>query len=49
MLNVGSIDGMRVGLVDHFAYSASKAALHRLTQVGKKATIRKSANHFLAR
>ncbi len=34
VLNVGSIDGLRVGLVDHFAYSASKAAVHRLTQVG---------------
>lgn len=29
----GSIDGKRVGLVDHFAYSASKAAVHRLTKV----------------
>lgn len=45
VLNVGSIDGLRVGLVDHFAYSASKAALHRLTQVRKKATILKPANH----
>lgn len=32
VLNIGSIDGMRVGLVDHFAYSASKAALHQLTK-----------------
>ncbi|EKU21663.1 short chain dehydrogenase reductase family, partial [Nannochloropsis gaditana CCMP526] len=29
----GSIDGARVTLIDHFAYSSSKAALHQLSKV----------------
>jgi NAD(P)-dependent dehydrogenase (short-subunit alcohol dehydrogenase family) len=33
VLNVGSIDGLRVPALDTFAYSASKAAVHHLTRV----------------
>jgi NAD(P)-dependent dehydrogenase (short-subunit alcohol dehydrogenase family) len=33
VINIGSIDGIRVPDVDSFAYSASKAALHHLTRV----------------
>lgn len=33
VINVGSIDGMRVPLYTNFAYCASKAALHHLTKV----------------
>lgn len=33
VINIGSIDGIRVPMVDNFAYSASKAAVHHLTRV----------------
>lgn len=33
VINIGSIDGIRVPDVDNFAYSASKAALHHMTRV----------------
>src|SRR5262245_10161518 len=33
VINIGSIDGLRVPDIDNFAYSASKAALHHLTRV----------------
>ncbi|TFJ85331.1 hypothetical protein NSK_003379 [Nannochloropsis salina CCMP1776] len=33
VINIGSIDGERVTLIDHFAYSSSKAALHQLSKV----------------
>jgi NAD(P)-dependent dehydrogenase (short-subunit alcohol dehydrogenase family) len=33
VINIGSIDGIRVPIVDNFAYSASKAAVHQLTRV----------------
>jgi NAD(P)-dependent dehydrogenase (short-subunit alcohol dehydrogenase family) len=33
IINIGSIDGIRVPTVDNFAYSASKAAVHHLTRV----------------
>ncbi|GAB5032313.1 short chain dehydrogenase reductase family [Nannochloropsis oceanica] len=33
VINIGSIDGKRVTLIDHFAYSSSKAAVHRLSRV----------------
>lgn len=33
VINIGSIDGIRVPLVENFAYSASKAAVHHLTRV----------------
>ncbi len=33
VINIGSIDGIRVPTVDNFAYSASKAAVHQLTRV----------------
>ncbi len=33
IINIGSIDGLRVPSVDNFAYSASKAAVHHLTRV----------------
>lgn len=33
VLNVGSIDGLRVPLFETYAYSASKAGLHHLTRV----------------
>jgi NAD(P)-dependent dehydrogenase (short-subunit alcohol dehydrogenase family) len=32
VINIGSIDGIRVPLFDNFAYSASKAAVHMLSQ-----------------
>lgn len=32
IINVGSVDGLRVPLFENYAYSASKAALHQLTQ-----------------
>jgi NAD(P)-dependent dehydrogenase (short-subunit alcohol dehydrogenase family) len=32
VINIGSIDGIRVPVFDNFAYSASKAAVHMLTQ-----------------
>jgi len=33
VINIGSIDGLRVPLLETYAYAASKAALHHLTQV----------------
>ena len=33
VINIGSIDGLRVPEVDNFSYSASKAAVHHLTRV----------------
>jgi NAD(P)-dependent dehydrogenase (short-subunit alcohol dehydrogenase family) len=33
VINVGSIDGIRVPSVDNFAYSPSKAAVHHMTRV----------------
>ncbi len=33
VINIGSIDGIRVPEMDNFAYSASKAAVHHLTRV----------------
>ena len=32
MINIGSIDGLRVSTMDNFAYGASKAAVHFLTK-----------------
>lgn len=32
MINIGSIDGLRVSTTDNFAYGASKAAVHFLTK-----------------
>jgi NAD(P)-dependent dehydrogenase (short-subunit alcohol dehydrogenase family) len=33
VINVGSIDGLQVPLLETYAYSASKAAVHHLTRV----------------
>lgn len=33
VINIGSIDGLRVPLMDTYAYSSSKAAVHHLTRV----------------
>ena len=33
VINIGSIDGLKVPLLDTYAYSASKAAVHHLTRV----------------
>jgi NAD(P)-dependent dehydrogenase (short-subunit alcohol dehydrogenase family) len=33
VINIGSIDGIRVPMVDNFAYPPSKAAVHHLTRV----------------
>ena len=33
VVNIGSIDGIRVPAVENYAYSASKAAVHQLTRV----------------
>jgi NAD(P)-dependent dehydrogenase (short-subunit alcohol dehydrogenase family) len=33
VINIGSIDGLRVPLLETFAYSSSKAAVHHLTRV----------------
>ncbi len=33
VLNIGSVDGLRVPVVDNFPYAASKAAVHHLTKV----------------
>src|SRR5260221_1842820 len=33
VVNIGSIDGLHVPIVDNFAYSASKAAVHHMTRV----------------
>jgi NAD(P)-dependent dehydrogenase (short-subunit alcohol dehydrogenase family) len=33
VINIGSIDGIRTTALDHFAYSASKAAVHHMTHV----------------
>ena len=33
IINVGSIDGIRVPEIENYAYSASKAAVHHLTRV----------------
>ncbi|HWP41596.1 MAG TPA: SDR family oxidoreductase [Blastocatellia bacterium] len=33
VINIGSIDGIKVPFIDNFAYSASKAAVHHLTRV----------------
>jgi NAD(P)-dependent dehydrogenase (short-subunit alcohol dehydrogenase family) len=32
VINIGSIDGIRVPLLDTFAYSTSKAAVHHLSR-----------------
>jgi NAD(P)-dependent dehydrogenase (short-subunit alcohol dehydrogenase family) len=32
VINIGSIDGLRVPLMDNYSYSASKAAVHMLTR-----------------
>ena len=45
VINIGSIDGLRVPLLETYAYSASKAAVHHLTRVlamrlaGQKITV----------
>jgi len=33
VINIGSIDGIRAPELDHYAYSASKAAVHQMTRV----------------
>src|SRR6185503_14112484 len=33
VINIGSIDGLRVPLLETFSYSSSKAAVHHLTRV----------------
>jgi NAD(P)-dependent dehydrogenase (short-subunit alcohol dehydrogenase family) len=33
VINIGSIDGIRVPLVENYAYSASKAAVHHMSRV----------------
>ena len=33
MINIGSIDGLQVPMLETYAYSASKAAVHHLTRV----------------
>jgi NAD(P)-dependent dehydrogenase (short-subunit alcohol dehydrogenase family) len=33
VINIGSIDGIRVPVVENYAYSASKAAVHHMTRV----------------
>lgn len=33
VINIGSVDGLQVPLLDTFAYSASKAAVHHMTRV----------------
>lgn len=33
VVNIGSIDGIRISPVSHYAYSTSKAAVHQLTKV----------------
>ena len=33
VINIGSIDGLRVSTMDNFAYGASKAAVHFLTKI----------------
>jgi len=33
IVNIGSIDGIRTTAVAHYAYSASKAAVHQMTRV----------------
>jgi NAD(P)-dependent dehydrogenase (short-subunit alcohol dehydrogenase family) len=33
VINIGSMDGIRTSKLDHFAYSASKAAVHHMTRV----------------
>lgn len=33
VINIGSIDGIKVPMVDNFAYSPSKAAVHHMTRV----------------
>lgn len=33
VINIGSIDGIQVPIVDNYAYSASKAAVHHMTRV----------------
>ena len=33
VINIGSIDGLHVPLLDTFAYSAAKAGLHHMTRV----------------
>lgn len=33
VINIGSVDGLRVPRSDNFAYAASKAALHHLTRI----------------
>jgi NAD(P)-dependent dehydrogenase (short-subunit alcohol dehydrogenase family) len=33
VINIGSIDGLKVPLLETYAYSASKAAVHHLTRV----------------
>jgi NAD(P)-dependent dehydrogenase (short-subunit alcohol dehydrogenase family) len=45
VINIGSIDGLRVCHVDSFAYSASKAALHRLTQAIHHTGMRGGVGH----
>ena len=32
MINIGSIDGLHVPLMETYSYSASKAAVHQLTR-----------------
>ena len=32
MINIGSIDGIRVAATENYAYAASKAAVHQLTR-----------------
>lgn len=33
VINIGSIDGIKVPMVDNYSYSASKAAVHQMTRV----------------
>ena len=32
MINIGSVDGLRMPMVENYSYSASKAAVHMLTR-----------------
>ncbi len=40
VINVGSIDGMRVPEFDNFSYSASKAGVHQMTRVLRASSVR---------
>jgi NAD(P)-dependent dehydrogenase (short-subunit alcohol dehydrogenase family) len=52
VLNIGSIDGLRVPMVENFSYAAAKAAVHHLTRMlavhlgGRKITVNAIAPGF---